>query len=255
MTEQQTFHGKIALITGGSRGIGRAVALRLASEGAGVAVNYVSHEEDARQTLQQIESVGGRAVLAPGDVADPEQVRNMVQVTRSALGPIDILVHCAGVALMEPADDVTWQSWKKTLDINLDGTFNVVYAVKDEMIERRFGRIAVISSVAGLRPRPKLLAYSVSKAAVISFVRSVSEAWAHQNIRINCLCPGLIDTDMVQGMFSSEAVQVMVEATPMRRIGEPQEMASMVRFLVSEESSYMTGQSIVASGGRVLLPG
>jgi 3-oxoacyl-[acyl-carrier protein] reductase len=255
MPEQQVFQGKNALITGGSRGIGRAVSIRLASEGANVALNYISREESARDTLQQIESAGGRAILAPGDVADPEQVREMVHVTRAALGPIDILVHCAGVAFLEPADDVTWESWKRTMNINLDGTFNAVYAVKDEMIERRFGRIVVISSIAALRARPMLMPYSASKAAVISLVRSLGEAWAPQNIRINCLCPGLINTEMARGSLSTEDFQKMIDATPMGRVGEPEEMAAVVRFLVSEESSYMTGQSVAASGGRVLLPG
>ena len=255
MSEQQMFQGKNALITGGSRGIGRAVSIRLASEGANVAVNYVSREESARDTLQQIESVGGKAVLAPGDVADPEQVGEMVRVARAALGPIDILVHCAGVSRVEAPDDVTWESWKRTMSINLDGTFNIIYAVKDEMIERHFGRIVVISSIAALRARPMLMPYSASKAAVISLVRSLGEAWAAQNIRVNCVCPGLIDTDMARESLSAEAFQQMIEVTPMGRVGEPEEMAAVVRFLVSEESSYMTGQSIAASGGRVLLPG
>ena len=179
----------------------------------------------------------------------------MVHVARTALGPIDILVHCAGVAFLEPADEVTWESWKRTMNVNLDGTFNVVYAVKDEMIERRFGRIVVISSIAALRARPMSMPYSASKTAVISLVRSLSEAWAPQNIRINCLCPGLINTEMARSSLSTEAFQQMIEATPMGRVGEPEEMAAVVRFLLSEESSYMTGQSIGASGGRVLLPG
>jgi 3-oxoacyl-[acyl-carrier protein] reductase len=140
------------------------------------------------------------------------------------------------------------------MDVNLDGTFNMVYAVKDEMIERGFGRIVTISSIAALRERENQVHYSASKAAVIAMTRCCAQAWARHNIRLNCLCPGLTETEMAHTL-SPEAHRTIVAATPIGRIGNPDELASVARFLLSEESSFMTGQTIVASGGRVMLPG
>ena len=255
MATSEEFSGKTALVTGGSRGIGRAVAIRLAADGARVAINYVSHETEARDVLGQIKSSGGTATFAQGDIAEPDEARRIAQKARDALGPIDILVHCAGVATVQPAGDVTWEIWKRTMDVNLDGTFNMIYAVKDEMIKRRFGRIVAISSIAALRPRKFMIPYATSKAAVVALVRSCAEAWAQHNLRINCVCPGLIDTDMTRTTLADDVWQQMADATPMRRVGQPKEIASVVRFLLSEESSFMTGQSVVASGGRVTIPG
>ncbi|MEO2009947.1 MAG: SDR family oxidoreductase, partial [Pirellulaceae bacterium] len=147
-----------------------------------------------------------------------------------------------------------WKTWKQTMDVNLDGTFNMVYAVKDEMIERSFGRIVTISSIAALRERENQVHYSASKAAVIAMTRCCAQAWARHNIRLNCLCPGLTETEMAHTL-SPEVHRTIVAATPIGRIGTPEELASVARFLLSEESSFMTGQTVVASGGRVMLPG
>jgi len=249
------FAGKTVLVTGGSRGIGRATVLRLAAEGARIAINYVSREEEAKETLADVEKAGSTGVLVRGDVSQPDSAQAIVQATRDALGPIDYLVHSAGMAVVEPPDETTWEGWKRTMEVNVDGTFNMVFAVKDEMVERQFGRIVAISSTAALRARPSLIAYSASKAAVISLVRSFGEAWAHHNVRVNCVVPGITETEMPRTHMSPESLQAMIDVTPMRRIGQPEEMASIIRFLLSEESSYMTGQSVAASGGRILLPG
>jgi len=140
------------------------------------------------------------------------------------------------------------------MDINLDGTFNMLYAVKDEMIERHFGRIVTLSSIAALRERENQVHYSASKAAVIAMTRCCAQGWAKHNIRVNCVCPGLTETEMAHTL-SPEVHQQILAATPLGRIGEPEEIAALIRFLASEESSYMTGQTVVASGGRVMLPG
>lgn len=247
------FAGKTILITGGTRGIGKALSVRLASEGAKVAANYFSRHADASETLAQIEQAGGQAIIIDGDVSKPDEAQEIVERTRAAFGPIDMLVHSAGISIVEPASDVTWETWKRTMDVNLDGTFNMVYAVKDEMIARRFGRIVTVSSIAALRERENQVHYSASKAAVIALTRCCAQAWARHNLRVNCLCPGLTETEMAHTL-SPEIHKRIVAETPMGRIGRPEELAAVARFLLSEESSFMTGQTVVASGGRVMLP-
>lgn len=250
----QGFAGRSILITGGTRGIGRATALRLAGEGARITVNYLSRRAEAESLIAEIQNAGGKCTAVSGDVSKPEDAQRIVDVARDAFGPIDMLVHCAAYSVVEPATDVTWESWKKTMNVNLDGTYNMVYAVKDEMIARKFGRIVTISSIAALRERENQVHYSASKAAVIAFTRCVAQAWAKHNIRVNCMCPGLVETEMAH-VLSDEAHKSIIAQTPMGRIGQPDEIASVIRFLLSDESSFMTGQTVVASGGRVMLPG
>ena len=165
-----------------------------------------------------------------------------------------MLVCSAGTSSPTPADEITWDLWKHELNVNLDGTFTMIYAVKDEMIERGFGRIVTVSSIAGLRERMNQVPYSTSKAGVIALTRCTAHAWAGQNVRVNCLCPGLTETEMAHTL-GDDAMAHIIENTPIGRIGQPEELASVARFLLSEESSYMTGQTIVASGGRCMLPG
>lgn len=250
---ESAFQGRHVLITGGSRGIGRAAALRFASEGANVSINYLSRPEPAEETLGQLRKFGGQAVAIPGDVSLPENAAEIASHARRTLGPIDILVHCAGYSIVEPASQVTWESWKQTMNVNLDGTFNMIHAVQEEMLARRFGRIVTTSSVAGLRPRKNQVHYSASKAAVIAMTRCLAEAWAEFNIRVNCVCPGLTETEMSYAL-SPEARQSVIALTPLGRVGTPDEIANVIRFLASEESSFMTGQTLVACGGRVMLP-
>ncbi len=246
------FSGRTALVTGGSRGIGRAISLQLAAEGARVAVNYVGDEAAARETQARIEAAGGTCRLFKADVSDADQVEAMVREVERELQPVDLLVTSAGINFVEAHAAMTYANWRRTMAVNLDGTFLPVMAVKDGMIQRRFGRIVCLSSIAALRPRPRLIAYSASKAAVIAFARSCAEAFA-PDVRINCVAPGLIDTDMPASL--DEGVkQAMIRDTPLERIGRPEEIAEMACFLLSERSSFTTGQTFVASGGRVSLP-
>ncbi len=248
------FSDKTILVTGGSRGIGRAAALRLASEGARVGVNYATRRDKADEVVSEIAAAGGVAVAVQGDVTSPEQVQPMVQETRAAFGPIDMLVHSAGLSILEKAEDVTFETWRQVMSVNLDGTFHVIHALQDEMIARKFGRIVLLSSIAALRERKNQVHYSAAKAGVIAMARCLAEAWAEHNIRINTICPGLIATDMGK-LMSPEATQYVIANTPMRRLGTPAEIAAAIRFLLSDESSFITGQSLVVSGGRVMLPG
>ena len=245
--------GRTALVTGGSRGIGRAVCVRLAREGARIALNYTSNQDAAREAQALVEAEGADCALVKADVSDPAEVAAMVGEVERKLGPVDLLVTSAGIAPTEARGEVPFETWRQIMAVNLDGTFLPVMAVKDGMIARGFGRIVCFASIAGLRPRPAMLAYSTSKAAVVGFARSCSEAFAPA-IRINCIAPGLIDTDMPAASLTPEIRQRMVEATPLRRIGRPEEMAELALFLLSERASFITGQTCVADGGRVTLP-
>jgi len=249
----QELAGRTALVTGGSRGIGRAVCVRLAREGARVAINYASSEPAAREAERLVRDEGAECVLLKADVSDPAAVAAMVAETERTLGPIDLLVASAGIAPSEARGEVAFATWRRIMAVNLDGTFLPVMAVKDGMIARGFGRIVCFASIAGLRPRPAMLAYSTSKAAVIGFARSCSEAFA-PHVRINCIAPGLIDTDMPAASLDQATRQRMIDATPLQRIGRPEEMAELALFLLSERSSFTTGQVYVADGGRVTLP-
>jgi 3-oxoacyl-[acyl-carrier protein] reductase len=247
------FANRVALITGGSRGIGRATALRLAGEGADIAISYATRSREAEETVKEIQALGGKAICEPCDVSNPRDVERLVDRTREELGPIDLLAHCGAISNTSDHTNLSYELWRETIDVNLNGAYLVVFAVKDEMIARGFGRIVLISSVAALRPRKMQIHYASSKAGVIALTRCCAEAFAPHNVRINCVTPGLIETEMAH-VLSEDVMKRVIADTPMGRIGRPEEIASAIRFLLSEESSFMTGETICASGGRVTLP-
>jgi 3-oxoacyl-[acyl-carrier protein] reductase len=247
------FANRVALVTGGSRGIGRAAALRLAQEGADVAVSYVSRDADARQVVADIESLGRRAMCARCNVAKPDEIDRLVKDIRTRLGPIDYLVHSGAISNICDHTQLDYDTWREMIDVNLTGTYLAVFAVKDEMIARRFGRIVTLSSVAALRPRQMQIHYSSAKAGVMALTRCCAEAFAPHNVRINCIAPGLIETEMAH-VLSDETIARVTRETPLARLGQPEEIANVIRFLLSEESSFMTGQTLAVSGGRVMLP-
>jgi 3-oxoacyl-[acyl-carrier protein] reductase len=247
------FLNRTVLITGGSRGIGRACCLRLARAGARIAVNYHSREDDALETVQLIEQQGTDAIAVQANVADDKSVANMVARVNDSLGPIDMLVNNAGIFEYVTPETTTLDHWRRTIDVNLTGLYIVTWAVKDQMIARNFGRIVNMSSISGLRSRPYGIAYSASKAGVIGFTKSVSEALIAHNIRVNAVAPGLIETEIIDDV-DQPTIDRIVEQTPMKRIGQPDEIADVVHFLLSDASRFMVGQTLVACGGRVMLP-
>ncbi len=244
------FDGRTALVTGGSRGIGRAVCVMLAREGARVAVNYERNETAAHETLARVREAGSEGVAVQADVGSPEQVERMIERTRQQFGPVELLVNNAAICRHAPHDRLTFAEWKRNFEVNLDSVFLTTWAVKEEMIAHRFGRIVNVSSLAGLVRKKDMIPYATSKAAVIALTRSCAEALAPYNVRVNCIAPGLTDTDMGQNA-APELIASLVAATPLGRMAQPEEMASVVRFLLSEEASYVTGQTIVACGGRI----
>jgi 3-oxoacyl-[acyl-carrier protein] reductase len=246
------FQDRVALVTGGSRGIGRAIALRLAEEGAHVAISYASRARDAEQTLSQIEVRSRKAITQACNVARPAEVQRLVERTRQELGPIDYLAHCGAISNLADHGDLSYDQWREMIDVNLNGTYLAVFAVKDDMIARGFGRMVTISSIAALLPRETQIHYAASKAGVMALTRCCAEAFAPHNVRINCIAPGLIETEMAH-VLPPERMREVIAATPLGRIGQPEEIASVARFLLSDESSFMTGQTIVVSGGRLMM--
>ncbi|HEV3343101.1 MAG TPA: SDR family oxidoreductase [Pirellulales bacterium] len=245
------FAGRIALVTGGSRGIGRATALRLASEGADVAISYSTRSAAAESVVAEIASLGRRAICAPCDVSKPDDVQRLVDKTRHGLGPIDLLAHCGAISNIASHQELSYEQWRDTIDVNLNGAFLMVFAVKDEMLARGFGRIVTVSSIAALRPRKMQIHYASAKAGVIALTRCCAEAFA-PHVRVNCVAPGLTETEMAH-VLPEETIRQVVRETPLGRIGQPEEIANVIRFLLSEESSFMTGQTVASSGGRVML--
>ena len=251
--DERRFTDKTALVTGGARGIGRAICRALAAEGARVAVNYRSSRQQAEALVAEITQDGREALACQGDVSRADQVSALVEQVEKTLGPVDLLVNNAGIFHFGDHTKETLDSWRAQIDVNLTGMYLVTWAVKDGMIRRGFGRIVNVSSIGGLRARPLSIAYSVSKAGMIALTKCCAEAFAPHNVRVNSLAPGLIETEILADV-DPKLRQKLIDDTPMGRIGEPEEMAKVVAFLLSDESSFMTGQTVVASGGRVLLP-
>jgi 3-oxoacyl-[acyl-carrier protein] reductase len=246
------FTNRVVLITGGSRGIGRAAALRLAQEGADVAFSYASREKDAQDTAAAIRALGRRPVYARCNVTDADDMKRLLDHAHQ-LGPVDYFVHSAGITNFRDHNTLTPAIWREMIDVNLTGAYIAVFAVKDEMIRRCFGRIVTLSSVAALRPRKLQIHYASAKAGVIAFTRCCAEAFAPYNVRINCVAPGLIDTEMAQ-VLPPDMTRMVLEQTPLGRMGKPEEIASVIRFLLSDDASFLTGDTLDASGGRVMLP-
>ena len=247
------FQDRVALVTGASRGIGRTTALTLARDGADVAVHFVNSHGAAEEVCEQIRGLGRIAVPVQADVTDRRAIARIVDEIRAQLGPVELLVNSAGMIEGQMFEELTPERWDRVIEVNLTGSFNMIWAVKADMIEGKFGRIVNMASIAALAVRPHSMPYAASKAGVISLTKCCCEPFAPHNIRINAVAPGTVDTDMLAGT-PSELVRRMEQETPLGRVAEPQEMANVIAFLLSEESSYMTGTTVIVSGGRILSP-
>jgi 3-oxoacyl-[acyl-carrier protein] reductase len=245
------FQDRVALVTGGSRGIGRAIALRLAEEGAHLAISYAARQADAEETAAEVRRRGRKTLALRCNVAVSTEVDEMVRRTRAELGPIDFLVHSGAISNLADHSELSYERWREMIDVNLNGAYLAVFAVKDEMIQRKFGRIVMISSIAALLPRKMQIHYASAKAGVMALTRCCADAFA-PHVRMNCIAPGLIETELLHVLPDSR-IQEAVAQTPLKRVGSPEEVASLARFLLSEESSFMTGQTIAVSGGRLMM--
>ena len=248
MTER-IFEDRTAVVTGGGRGIGRAICQMLAERGARVAVNFEHNQQAADETISMIAGQAERAMAVQADVSESAAVDRMMRAVREQLGPIDFLINNAGIATTTSHHDLKYEDWKRMFDINVDGPVLTTWAVKDEMIERQFGRIVNVSSLAGIKIKPDMIHYATTKAALISFTRHCAQAFAPFNVRVNCVAPGLTDTDITRN-GNLELVDHLIAVTPMKRMAEPAEIASVVKFLLSDDSSFVTGQTVPACGGR-----
>ena len=239
---------KVALITGSSRGIGRAEAITLARDGYAVCVNCVEREDKAQELVDMLRSNGCETMWYKADVADSTAVKQMVAAIEEKLGAVTLLVNNSGIAKQCLFQDMTEDYWRHIFDVNLNGAFNTIQAVLPHMLHEQSGCIINTSSIWGQHGASCEVAYSATKHAIIGLTRSLAQELAPTNIRVNCVAPGVIDTDMVQ-VLGTETLAALAEDTPAGRLGRPEDIAAVVSFLASDAASFITGQVITSDGG------
>ena len=241
----------VALVTGATRGIGKEIALELAQNGFDIAVNYRSMQDGMEEVKKEIEEKGARCEFVKADVANFEECESMIKETIEKYGKIDVLVNNAGITKDGLIMRMKKEDFEAVIDINLVGTFNVTRNVIPYMIKQKSGRIINVSSVVGVAGNAGQTNYSASKAGIIGFTKSLAKEVASRNILVNAIAPGFIDTDMTK-VLSDNVKEGINAQIPLRRMGNPKEVAKVVKFLASEDSSYITGQVINIDGGMVM---
>lgn len=244
--------GKVAVVTGSSRGIGRAIAFKLASLGAKVVVNYHSSEEPAREVVAQIEAEGGEAIAFQADVKQAEEAKKLIEAALAAFGRLDILVNNVGITRDTLLMRMKEEDWDIVLETNLKGTFNCTKVAQRPMIRQRYGRIINITSVSGIAGQVGQANYSASKAGIIGFTKAVARELGVRNITVNAVAPGYVPTDQTADL-PQELIDYILDLTPLKRPATAEEIANAVAFLASEEASYVSGQVLAVDGGMMAM--
>ena len=242
---------KIALVTGSSRGIGRAIAAQLAREGWAVCINYIERRDCAESLATQLTAEGCRVMVCQADVADREAVGAMVQRIEETFGPVSLVVNNAGIAGQCLFQDVTPEMWRRYFGVNIDGAYHTIQAVLPHMLHEHAGCIVNISSIWGVRGASCEATYSATKHALIGLTKSLAAELGPTGIRVNCVAPGVVKTDMLDAL-PPEALPMLAEDTPLGRLGTPEDIAQAVCFLADERASFITGQVLTADGGFLL---
>jgi len=240
--------GRAALITGSSRGIGRAIALQLARQGASITVNYLRNEEAAKQVQQTILSNGGQASIVQGDISVPKQAERVVDMARQAFGRLDVLVNNAGFNRDTLLLRMSVEDWDEVMAINLRGTFLCTKAALRHMLRQRWGRVINIGSVAGIAGNAGQANYAAAKAGLTGFTKAVAREMGSRGITANVVAPGLVRTELTKDI-PPEMIDLAMQRIFVGRVGTPEDIAACVAFLASEEASYMSGQVLVVDGG------
>lgn len=246
-----SLQGKNAIVTGASRGIGRAIALLLAQYGANIIINYTSNKEAADEVIKQIKEYGVTAIAVRCDVTNSDHIKKMIEVAEENFDAIDILVNNAGITRDNLLLRMKEEDWQQVMDVNLKGVFLCTKAVIRKMMKQKQGKIINISSIVGVTGNAGQANYAASKAGVIGFTKSIAKEVASKNICVNAIAPGFIETDMT-AVLSDAVKSSMMESIPLKRFGKPEDIANLVVFLSSEESNYITGQVIHVDGGMAI---
>ncbi len=244
--------GKVALITGADSGIGRAVAIAFAREGADVAISYLNEHEDAQETKGWVEEAGRRAVLLPGDLAEPAHCRALIEKTVEALGRLDVLVNnAAEQATYKSLEEITDEAWARTFQVNIHAMFHLAKAALPHL--QPGASIINTTSINADDPNPSLLPYATTKGAIQNFTAGLAQMLAERGVRVNCVAPGPIWTPLIPATMPPEMVKQFGANTPMKRPGQPKEVAPAYVLLASDEASYVSGATVAVTGGRPML--
>lgn len=244
-------NGKTAIVTGGSRGIGRAIAMELGKRGANILVNYAGSEAKAQAVVEEIEALGVKAIKFQADVANEAEVKEMVKAAIDNFGSVDILVNNAGITRDNLLMRMKESEFDQVINTNLKGVFICTKAVTRQMMKQRSGKIINVASIVGVSGNPGQANYVAAKAGVIGLTKSAAKELASRNILVNAVAPGFISTDMTDAL-TDEQREGMLSLIPLAKLGEPEDVAKVVRFLASDDANYITGQTIHIDGGMVM---